>query len=213
MSDEAGFLKAIAEQPAERSARLVYADWLDEHNRPREAEFLRLQVQAAEMSARLLELGGELDVKWLTAVGAVRRESEWIELHCRHSILLREFRQWDFYEGLLEGFPTSEQNREDLERLVQGERERRQQEAYLISPSERSVERRKDYPWGPCGVFPTIACVGRFVSFNPARDKSQHASTLTIIWFQHEWAFPIDPGVREQIRAIEWEKHAHDFGW
>jgi uncharacterized protein (TIGR02996 family) len=67
MSDEAGFLNAIAEQRAERSTRLVYADWLDEHDRPREAEFLRLQLQAAELNARLIELGGQLDAKWLAA--------------------------------------------------------------------------------------------------------------------------------------------------
>ena len=77
MRDEAGFLKSIADQPAERSTRLVYADWLDENNRAREAEFLRLQIQAAELNAkRLFELGGELDAKWLTAVGAVGAEPE-----------------------------------------------------------------------------------------------------------------------------------------
>ena len=34
-----------------------------------------------------------------------------------------------------------------------------------------------------------------------------------MIWFQYELAFPIDPGVREQIRAIDWDSHAHDFDW
>jgi hypothetical protein len=36
---------------------------------------------------------------------------------------------------------------------------------------------------------------------------------LDVIWFQRFPALPIDPGIREQIRAIEWEKHAHDFDW
>ena len=103
--------------------------------------------------------------------------------------------------------------REDLERLVQSERERQRQEPYLIQPSERPVKRREGSSWGPCGLFPAIACVGRFDSFNAARDKDLAASCLTVIWFQHEFAFPIDPGVREQIRAIDWEKHAHDFDW
>src|SRR5688572_21458041 len=80
MSDEAGFLKAIADQPAERSTRLVYADWLDEHDRPREAEFLRLQLQVAELSTKLLDLGGGFEAKWLTAVGQVSVNSAEIKL-------------------------------------------------------------------------------------------------------------------------------------
>jgi uncharacterized protein (TIGR02996 family) len=214
MSDEAGFLKSIAEQPKERSVRLVYADWLDEHDRPREAEFLRLRIQVAELSARLIELGGPLDVKWLGAVGNVRVEPQWFQQRSGRSVLLREFRQRDFYEGLLEGVPSSEDNRESLERLVHEEGNRRGWEPYLIQPVERPVPRRAADPFPePRGLFPTTACVARFDSFEPARDKSRHASELTVIWFQHEWAFPIDPGVREQIRAIDWDQHAHDFDW
>jgi uncharacterized protein (TIGR02996 family) len=41
MTDEAGFLRGILENP-EGSTRLVYADWLEEHGNPRAAEFLRM---------------------------------------------------------------------------------------------------------------------------------------------------------------------------
>lgn len=37
MTDEAGFLAALAEHPECETTRLVYADWLDEHERPEEA--------------------------------------------------------------------------------------------------------------------------------------------------------------------------------
>ena len=213
MNDEAGFLKAIADQPAERSTRLVYADWLDEHGRPREAEFLRLQIQFAEMNARLTELGGELDGKWLTAIGNVRWEPDWITLHSGRRIRLCEFRQWRFYEGLLAGYPTSDDNRESLERLLQEERNRHRLEPYLISPVERPAPARTPPRSESCGLFPAVACVGRFTSYQSARDPNLTLSELTMIWFQYELAFPIDPGVREQIRAIDWDSHAHDFDW
>jgi uncharacterized protein (TIGR02996 family) len=35
--DERGFLDAIKKYPDDATARLVYADWLDEHDRPYEA--------------------------------------------------------------------------------------------------------------------------------------------------------------------------------
>ncbi|MCE9562484.1 MAG: ribosomal protein L7/L12 [Planctomycetes bacterium] len=42
MSEEAAFLKALKANPADDTVRLVYADWLDEHNEPAKAEYLRL---------------------------------------------------------------------------------------------------------------------------------------------------------------------------
>ncbi len=42
--DEAGLLRAVGANPADDLARLVYADWLDEHGRHPRAEFIRVQV-------------------------------------------------------------------------------------------------------------------------------------------------------------------------
>ncbi|MDY3560249.1 TIGR02996 domain-containing protein [Gemmata sp. JC673] len=52
MSDEDALLSAIAAHPSEDTPRLAYADWLDEHDRPIRAEFIRLQCgwgQTAEV--------------------------------------------------------------------------------------------------------------------------------------------------------------------
>src|SRR5262245_21125864 len=37
MSEEAGFLKALAEEPGDESTRLAFADWLEERDDPRAA--------------------------------------------------------------------------------------------------------------------------------------------------------------------------------
>jgi uncharacterized protein (TIGR02996 family) len=156
MSDEAGFLKAIADQPAERSTRLVYADWLDEHDRPREAEFLRLQIQAAEINERLIELGGQLDVSWLNAVRPLLLGLHAIKNRAGRSLWIDQLCHWGTYERLEEERPTTESNA------------RRIQEIF-------------------------------------------HSSELVIIWFQDECPFPINPSVREQIRAIDWDRYAVDY--
>jgi uncharacterized protein (TIGR02996 family) len=44
MSDEDALLAAIAAHPEEDTTRLAYADWLDEHDQPIRAEFIRVQV-------------------------------------------------------------------------------------------------------------------------------------------------------------------------
>ena len=47
MSEEDALLSAIAAHPDEDTPRLAYADWLDEHDRPVRAEFIRLQIDIA----------------------------------------------------------------------------------------------------------------------------------------------------------------------
>jgi uncharacterized protein (TIGR02996 family) len=46
-SEEAAFLRAIADNPDDDTARLVFADWLDEHDRPARAELIRVQCERA----------------------------------------------------------------------------------------------------------------------------------------------------------------------
>jgi uncharacterized protein (TIGR02996 family) len=45
MSHDEAFLQAILESPEDDTPRLVYADWLDEHGRPEQAEFIRIQCE------------------------------------------------------------------------------------------------------------------------------------------------------------------------
>ncbi|MBY0461450.1 MAG: TIGR02996 domain-containing protein, partial [Gemmataceae bacterium] len=44
MSDRAALLKAILDDPDDDTARLVFADWLDEHGEGRRAAYIRAQV-------------------------------------------------------------------------------------------------------------------------------------------------------------------------
>jgi uncharacterized protein (TIGR02996 family) len=44
-SDERAFLDAICEQPDDDTSRLVYADWLAEHDDPDRGEFIRVQIE------------------------------------------------------------------------------------------------------------------------------------------------------------------------
>ncbi|MDY3552538.1 TIGR02996 domain-containing protein [Gemmata sp. JC717] len=72
--EEAAFLEALKANPADDTTRLVYADWLDEHNEPRKAEYLRLVAVLAQgqsdiertspQATRVCELGKMLHTEW-----------------------------------------------------------------------------------------------------------------------------------------------------
>ncbi|WP_439620807.1 ribosomal protein L7/L12 [Gemmata sp.] len=80
MPDEAAFLDALAANPADDTARLVYTDWLDEHGEPYKAEYLRLVVALARAEtdyardqpdvARTLALAEALPADWRAAAGS-----------------------------------------------------------------------------------------------------------------------------------------------
>ena len=52
MSDEDALLAAIDANPDEDTPRLVYADWLDEHDQPIRAEFIRVQVEVVRVETQ-----------------------------------------------------------------------------------------------------------------------------------------------------------------
>jgi uncharacterized protein (TIGR02996 family) len=80
MSEEQAFLDAIAASPFDDTPRLVYADWLDEHDQPAKAEYLRLVVSLVPILAgedpdpaateRLLENATLLPLDWRMAAAA-----------------------------------------------------------------------------------------------------------------------------------------------
>jgi uncharacterized protein (TIGR02996 family) len=55
MSDRDALLAAILAQPDDDTPRLVYADWLDEHDEPERAEFIRIQFRLPNLSRRTVE--------------------------------------------------------------------------------------------------------------------------------------------------------------
>ncbi len=70
---------ALKANPADDTARLVYADWLDDHDQPHKAEYLRLVAELARQSddvaehpqaSRVVELGEQLADGWRYAAGS-----------------------------------------------------------------------------------------------------------------------------------------------
>lgn len=69
MTEQEAFLAAIAAEPHDEAARVVYADWLDEHGQEKRAQFIRLQCRLARMEKQKgrPERGMEL-LGWLHAM-------------------------------------------------------------------------------------------------------------------------------------------------
>lgn len=128
-----------------------------------------------------------------------------ITLRVGGTISCSSLRQWRTYTGLLEGLPTRQMNERDIEHLLKQERDRGwwAGEPYLVPPVVRSIEYDGKYPFGVPEALPHVTCVARYISY-PAE--------LTVIWFQQEFAFPIDPQVFDHLQGIDWARLAIDVG-
>lgn len=84
MTQDDAFLQTIIENPDDDSLRLIYADWLEEHNQSERAEILRLECRLRSppescsdhrsLHPRLAELGGKVDIRWVAAACRVHLE-------------------------------------------------------------------------------------------------------------------------------------------
>lgn len=89
MSERAAFIDAILDNPADDTARLVFADWLEEHGEPHRAEFIRAQIEAEKLpedvrqrndpGARIAgKHGAALGGGWRKALGLSETEGEYV---------------------------------------------------------------------------------------------------------------------------------------
>jgi hypothetical protein len=128
-----------------------------------------------------------------------------------HEIQLVELRQRGTYEGQLEGLPTIQGNARFLAWLRDEPAETRLGLRRYVVPPEQTPIEAPDYPFGEPSRLPGTLCIGRFRSRQPARDRELDYSMLEILWFQEQFAMPIDGAVLAHIREIDWAEWANDF--
>ncbi len=136
------------------------------------------------------------------------------------TVILRALHQSMTYDVWLEGAPSAWSN----DRIVAGILQEAKQycaggaRPLLIPPVRRDflrepgdmarhVSLRGRVPeW-----LPMVICMGVLQDEFPVRDQSKTLSVLTVVWFQNEFAPPIDAGVFEQLLVIDWERLATDI--
>ncbi|MBX9584635.1 MAG: TIGR02996 domain-containing protein [Gemmataceae bacterium] len=70
MTDDEAFARAVVDRPGDDTPRLVYADWLDDHDQPARAAYLRAEREAVRTgdAAGLRDLAAGLDAVWVARV-------------------------------------------------------------------------------------------------------------------------------------------------
>lgn len=140
----------------------------------------------------------------------VKRTS--FDLPSGRTIKLLAIDQYYTYEGLLLGVPTWEMNQDMMDRLI----------ARYVHPAEYGVPLLLEPDQQPIEVsesrqvlgtparLPSVTCIARFDS-DGQLGTDDIWSVLRVIWFQEDFAFPIEDRALRQIAEIDWETQAR--GW
>jgi hypothetical protein len=131
-----------------------------------------------------------------------------IDLACGTTIGLRALDQWLTYGGLLEGLPTSEMNERLVRSDVQDASDRWASPVHLIEPQETRMEMSGRYPFGAPASIPGITCVSHWSGPGCSRGDEYGRTDLTLVWYQPDFALPIDEEILSEITALDWEAHA-----
>ena len=123
-----------------------------------------------------------------------------ITITCAHGVRahLIGLQQHDTYEGLLDGGPTHSINEMILDGIVSSPD---RIPTHLVRPSERLVKTEHVGPYGPIMFMPSRRCIGQFDS---------RGYRLNIVWFQEDWAPPVDSAVLAELRTLDFIAIAFD---
>jgi hypothetical protein len=131
-------------------------------------------------------------------------------------IRLNTLVQYHTYAGLLEGAPGQDINAALVQEAVDTARARLLTVGtpFLIKPIERPLdpEVRPSRGLPQRMRLPNIVCLADFFSMDPAGDDRDLFSSLPIVWFQDEFALPIDPNIEREIVAVDWDALATSWG-
>jgi len=134
-----------------------------------------------------------------------------LQLDSGESVRIIRLNQRGTYEVLLEGVPTNRMNRGIIKATMKTANELWGSKAALIEPIETLINLERDSPFGTPASIPQVVCIARLQCLSPANNKSMDYSQLTLVWFQDEFAFPIDEEAIKQILSLKWSKVASDY--
>ena len=138
-----------------------------------------------------------------------------LTLQSGRKITLQRLDQRMHYADALMGAPNARTNREHIKVALEeaGRFSASEISPHLSPPITRGYRREPGDSPRMSGVaewLPDVRCIGLFHSF-PACKPENFYSALVVVWFQEEYAFPIEESALSELLALDWEALATDF--
>lgn len=127
-------------------------------------------------------------------------------------VTIESIKQWHTYRGLFAGIPNERLNEKIIKRTKRAARAFcHMDEIYLIEPKQKPIDYdgKHSLESNPASL-PEVTCMAVLWS-NSLRDPEKDYSSLCIIWFQEDYAFPIEKDILSKIKEIPYRKICGEF--
>ncbi|APX99913.1 hypothetical protein BWR22_06190 [Lacinutrix venerupis] len=129
-------------------------------------------------------------------------------------VIIVEIKQYHTYRNLLEGIPNSKLNKIILERTISDAKELfNLQNIHLIEPILTPIEYEGNYPFGNTESLPEITCLAELKCHSAFKNEEMDYSGLGLVWFQGNYAFPIEKAINDFIKTIPYRKICEEFSY
>lgn len=143
-----------------------------------------------------------------------------LTLDTGREIWLEKLNQFGTYAGLLVGNPTPVDNDRCVNRVSKGAATEfySDRPTFVIPPVRTRLAHlatRTPTPSDPSTHYERlgwVTCIGRFFS-EPISGSDADRSCLIVVWWQDEFAFPLESGVEAAFKSLDWDVHAWDWSF
>lgn len=129
-------------------------------------------------------------------------------------VTIKSIKQWHTYAGLLEGIPTDRKNKGIITQTIKEAKEFSGiKEVYLIEPEQKPIPYYRKIRFGNPAALPEVTCIAKLWYHDVFRNKDKMFSSLCIVWFQKDYAFPIETNILNAIKEIPFSKICGEFDY
>ena len=140
----------------------------------------------------------------------LKKVDSYFEFKNSFTVRIRQIFQWETYLGVLEGGPSKWTNEGLIESAIAAAKNVLDMpQVYVVEPL-MSLNDEHGYEVYKYPAFPVKTCVAHLEHYQPNHDMDKEISVLGIIWFQNDFAFPIQQDIRAKVLELEWSKVAMD---
>jgi hypothetical protein len=131
-------------------------------------------------------------------------------------VSIKSMIQWNTYSDISAGIPTDQFNEQIINWAKQSAKEfSRMEEIYLIEPKQTPIPDDEEFhfPFAKPASLPRVTCVAKLWHDDVFRNTDKMFSSLCIIWFQEDYAFPIDQDILNKIKEVPFSEVCGEFDY
>lgn len=121
-------------------------------------------------------------------------------------VSISSLEQFLTYGNMLEGIPDQGYNEEIIYRVGL---DKDFNEIFVIEPQQTKISYSSDNKY----TIPSVICKVTVQSTKNLKDTSKDFSSLRIVWFQDDYAFPIDKEIIEKLKEIPYYKLCGEYSY